>query len=42
MPLGRKVAGCGVENFYGYDGDSGKWRSVKERASFDLSCPPEN
>jgi hypothetical protein len=37
----RKVSGCGVENAYGYDSGSGKWISVKQRATFDMSCPPE-
>jgi len=35
----RKVTGCGTENAYGYDGGNDKWISVKDRASFDLSCP---
>ena len=37
----RKVSGCGMENAYGYDSGSGKWISVKQRATFDMSCPPE-
>ena len=35
----QKVTGCGIENVYGYDLDSGQWRSVTERAMFDLNCP---
>jgi hypothetical protein len=35
----RKITGCGTENVYGWDGNTSKWRSVTERAVFDMSCP---
>jgi hypothetical protein len=34
----RKVSGCGRENIYGYDLATGQWRSVTERAMYDMSC----
>ena len=38
----HKVTGCGREDVYGYDLDSGQWKSVTERAMFDLNCPGAN
>ena len=35
----QKVTGCGIENVYGYDPESGQWRSVTEQAMFEMNCP---
>jgi hypothetical protein len=35
----QKLAGCGIENVYGYEPASGEWKSVTERAMFEMSCP---
>ena len=35
----RKVTGCGIENVYGYEVEANQWKSVTERAMFDMNCP---
>jgi hypothetical protein len=35
----QMLAGCGIENVYGYDLASGQWKSVTEQAMFDMNCP---
>ena len=37
----RKVTGCGTENVYGFDSGTEQWRSVKDRAAFEMDCPKE-
>jgi hypothetical protein len=38
----EKVTGCGTEDVYGYDKASHSWRSLSERAAFDLRCTRDN
>lgn len=37
----QKVSGCGIENVYGYEPGSNQWRSVTERARYDMNCPAQ-
>ncbi len=40
--MSRQAKGCGKEDIYIFDGNQGKWVSLRERAAFEFSCDKDD